>query len=71
MPWTSPRRPALSSLAGRRFDVVIHCASSGRGDAEQVRSGFLCRNPKPDGKFKYGRLIFTSSTSVYAQTDGS
>ncbi len=52
-------------------DVVIHCASSSHGGADAYRAVYLegARNlltvlaPK--------RLIFTSSTSVYGQTDGA
>ncbi len=57
-------------VAVRPFDVVIHCASSGGGGAESYRRIYLegARNLltvlRPD------RFIYTSSTSVYAQTDG-
>lgn len=52
------------------FDAVVHCASSGRGGVEQYRRVYqegarvlwevLCP----------AQLIFTSSTSVYAQVSG-
>ncbi len=52
-------------------DFIVHCASSGRGGAEAYRHVHVegCRNltlvfPGTPG-------LFTSSTSVYAQTDGS
>ena len=56
------------------FDWVINCVSSSRGDAEEYRRVYLqgmrnllewlsTRSPK--------KFVYTSSTSVYAQTDGS
>lgn len=63
-------REALDSLA-LRPDLVIHCASSGRGGPDAYRAVYLegCRNLL--GAFPDAPLLFTSSTSVYAQTDGS
>ena len=58
-------------LAGRRFDVVIHCASSGRGGTSKYTAVFFAGTQNLMANLEYGRLIFTSSTSVYAQTDGS
>jgi nucleoside-diphosphate-sugar epimerase len=58
-------------LTGRRFDVVIHCASSGRGDANAYAAVFLAGIQNLMANLVYGRLIFSSSTSVYAQRDGS
>jgi nucleoside-diphosphate-sugar epimerase len=58
-------------LARRRFDVVIHCASSGRGDANAYTAVFLAGTRNLMTNLVYERLIFTSSTSVYAQQDGS
>jgi nucleoside-diphosphate-sugar epimerase len=54
-----------------RFDVVLHCASSSRGGAEQYRQTYLEGARNLLAAFNPARLIFTSSTSVYAQTDGS
>jgi nucleoside-diphosphate-sugar epimerase len=54
-----------------RFDVVIHCASSSRGHAEQYRQIYLNGARNLLSLFSTARLVFTSSTSVYAQTDGS
>lgn len=53
------------------FDVVIHCASSGRGGVEAYERVYVggCRCLR--AAFPEARLIFTGSTSVYAQTDGS
>lgn len=59
---------AASLAALPASDVVVHCASSGRGGVEEYRRVYL------DGArnlLRLGRLIFTSSTSVYAQNDGS
>lgn len=52
-------------------DFIIHCASSGRGGAEAYRAVYLegCRHLIQ--RFPGVPLLFTSSTSVYAQTDGS
>jgi nucleoside-diphosphate-sugar epimerase len=53
------------------FDAIIHCASSGRGGAEQYRRVYLEGSRNLAAVFPGVRLLFTSSTSVYAQTDGS
>lgn len=52
-------------------DLIVHCAASGRGGAEAYRAVYRdgCRNLLE--RFPGVRLIFTSSSSVYAQTDGS
>ncbi|MGA0845802.1 MAG: NAD-dependent epimerase/dehydratase family protein [Luteolibacter sp.] len=52
-------------------DCMIHCAASGRGGAEAYQRVYVdgCRNlvrSQPQAM-----VIFTSSSSVYAQTDGS
>lgn len=61
-----------SKLAGLgKIDALVDCVSSGRGGAEEYRKNYLqgarnlleIVNPK--------KFIFTSSTSVYAQTDGA
>lgn len=66
-------KPAeLKKLPGG-FDWVVNCVAAG-GDAENYRQIYLqgTRNliewlaPNPPGKF-----VYTSSTSVYAQNDGS
>ena len=53
------------------FDAIIHCASSGRGGAEQYRRVYLEGARNLAAVFQPPCLLFTSSTSVYAQTDGS
>jgi nucleoside-diphosphate-sugar epimerase len=52
-------------------DFIVHCAASGRGGAEAYQRVYVdgCRNLTE--KFPGVPLLFTSSTSVYAQTDGS
>lgn len=63
----------VSALAGRTGDVefIVHCAASGRGGAEAYRRVYVdgCRNLTT--VFSGVPLLFTSSTSVYAQIDGS
>jgi nucleoside-diphosphate-sugar epimerase len=53
------------------FDVVIHCVSSRGGDEEQYRRLYLDGAKNLLRAFPRSTLLFTSSTSVYAQTDGS
>lgn len=60
-----------SHAALHPFDAIIHCASSGRGGAEQYRRVYLEGARHLAAAFPSARLLFTSSTSVYAQTDGS
>jgi nucleoside-diphosphate-sugar epimerase len=52
-------------------DFIIHCAASGRGGAEAYQRVYVdgCRNLTES--FPGTPLLFTSSTSVYSQTDGS
>lgn len=52
------------------FDAVVHCASSGRGGAEEYRRVYLEGARNLATVFAPAPLLFTSSTSVYAQTDG-
>ncbi len=54
-----------------RPDAILHCASSGRGGPDAYRAVYLggCRHLLD--AFPGVPLLFTSSTSVYAQTDGS
>ena len=62
---------ALSALALPPVDAVIHCASSGRGGTEQYERVYRDGARNLARVFAPARLIFTSSTSVYAQNDGS
>ena len=52
-------------------DAILHCAASGRGGPEAYRKVFVegCQNIIK--RFPSTPLLFTSSTSVHAQTDGS
>ncbi len=62
-----------AKVAERRktFDAVIHCASSSGGDAEMYRQVYLDGARNLLETFPGSKLLFTSSTSVYAQHDGS
>lgn len=62
-------RAGLSRLGG--FDAVIHCASSGRGGAEEYRKVYWEGARNLIEAVRPGRMIFCGSTSVYAQRDGS
>src|SRR3954451_10637990 len=53
------------------FDAVIHCASSRGGDAEAYRQIYLNGARRLLENFRKAKVMFTSSTSVYAQRDGS
>ena len=53
------------------FDAVIHCASSRGGDAEAYRQIYLNGARRLLENFRKAKILFTSSTSVYAQRDGS
>lgn len=52
-------------------DVVIHCASSGGGDVADYQSIYRDGAAHLIACFPGARLLFTSSTSVYDQRDGS
>lgn len=58
------------AAAAKDFDAVIHCASSGGGDAEAYRQIYLEGVRNLSTVFPSALLLFTSSTSVYAQTEG-
>ena len=53
------------------FDAVVHCASSSGGDAKMYRKVYLDGIRNLLEAFRGSKLLFTSSTSVYAQRDGS
>jgi nucleoside-diphosphate-sugar epimerase len=63
-------RSAVSSASGE-CDVVIHCVSSRGGDEEQYRRLYFEGAKNLLRAFPRATLLFTSSTSVYAQSDGS
>ena len=50
---------------------MIHCASSRGGDAEAYRQIYLSGARHLLETFSGAKILFTSSTSVYAQRDGS
>jgi nucleoside-diphosphate-sugar epimerase len=52
-------------------EVVIHCASSGRGGADAYRAVYLGGARNLLTALEPQQLLFTSSTSVYAQNDGA
>jgi nucleoside-diphosphate-sugar epimerase len=64
-------RRAQVAEHGGMFDAVIHCASSRGGDAETYRQVYLDGARNLLETFPGSKLLFTSSTSVYAQSDGS
>lgn len=67
------RAETLTGLP-REFDWVVNCVASGGGDAEAYRQLYLVGNrnliewlrPSPPRRY-----VYTSSTSVYGQNDGS
>jgi nucleoside-diphosphate-sugar epimerase len=63
-------RSAVSAASGE-FDVVIHCVSSRGGREEQYRRLYFQGAQNLLRAFPRATLLFTSSTSVYAQKDGS
>jgi nucleoside-diphosphate-sugar epimerase len=61
---------AVVAGAGK-FDAVIHCASSRGGSSADYRRVYWQGARNLQDVFPEATLLFTSSTSVYAQTDGS
>ena len=53
------------------IDAVVDCVSSGRGGEEAYRKNYLEGARNLLEILKPQRFLFTSSTSVYGQTDGS
>jgi nucleoside-diphosphate-sugar epimerase len=62
---------SVVSAASGEFDVVIHCVSSRGGDEEQYRRLYFQGAQNLLRAFPRATLLFTSSTSVYTQTDGT
>jgi nucleoside-diphosphate-sugar epimerase len=52
------------------FDAVIHCASTRGGDVDSYRRVYLDGARNLLHRFGGSQILFTSSTSVYAQNDG-
>jgi nucleoside-diphosphate-sugar epimerase len=65
------RTSDLRVLTENHPAVMIHCASSGNGGPPAYREIFLETTRRLINETGFEHLIFTSSTSVYAQTDGS
>src|SRR6266566_820602 len=63
-------RAEVCARAGM-FDAVVHCASSRGGDARTYRRIYLSGSRNLLDCFVGSTILFTSSTSVYAQKDGS
>lgn len=61
----------LRDALGAPVESVIHCASSNRGGADAYRAVFVRGVENLAAAFPGAFLAFTSSTSVYSQTDGS
>ena len=53
------------------FDAVIHCASTRGGDVDSYRRVYLDGAGNLLQRFGGSQILFTSSTSVYAQNDGA
>lgn len=64
-------RAAMERMPWGEVDAVVHCASSGGGGAEGYRRVYLDGARHAQAVLKPRRFVFASSTSVYAQTDGS
>lgn len=64
-------RVIASALAAGKPDVIIHCASSSRGGPEAYRSVFVEGLRNLHEVFPGVPVLFTSSSSVYGQVDGS
>ena len=64
------QRGEVAKRAGT-FDAVVHCASSRGGDADAYRQIYLNGAHNLLRVFTETKILFTSSTSVYAQRDAS
>lgn len=61
---------AAVKVAASAYDAVIHCASSGGGGPESYRRVYLAGNENLLATLQPRTFVYTSSTSVYAQTGG-
>ncbi|MEM7699846.1 MAG: NAD-dependent epimerase/dehydratase family protein [Verrucomicrobiota bacterium] len=59
-----------AALKGNPPDWILHCASSSRGGADTYREVFVAGIKRLAASFQDTPVAFTSSTSVYGQTDG-
>ena len=62
--------PAAVSAIRDKFDIIVQCASSGGGGGEEYRRIYLAGARNLLHSFPHANLLFTSSTSVYAQKRG-
>lgn len=67
----SEEKAVMSLATTIQAEVVVHCASSNRGGAEMYRAVYERGLNNLATAFPQAPLVFTSSSSVYAQTDGS
>lgn len=51
-------------------DAVVHCAASGKGGVEAYKKVYVRGMENLVERYPEARLVFTSSSSVYAQEDG-
>ncbi|HRJ71995.1 MAG TPA: NAD-dependent epimerase/dehydratase family protein [Terrimicrobiaceae bacterium] len=68
---TDISRPFTMDPHWHGADVLIHCASSGRGGPDAYRAVYLDGLLNAITAIQPRRTLFTGSTSVYAQADGS
>ncbi len=64
-------KPFEAPAEWRAPELLVHCASSGGGDADAYRAVYRDGLANAVAAFSPGRVIFTGSTSVYNQQDGS
>ena len=65
-------RAAREGRGGGELDALVNCVSSGRGGGpEAYRRVYLEGARNLCAAFRAGRFVYTGSTSVYAQLDGS
>lgn len=62
---------AMAAAVGQPVDVVVHCASTRGGDAEAYHNVYVRGADNLIEALSPKRFVFTSSTSVYGQSDGS
>ncbi len=58
------------SASAEDFDAVIHCASTRGGNVDRYRRVYLDGARNLVARFTRSTILFTSSTSVYAQKNG-
>lgn len=64
-------KAVATKIGSTQVTAVIHCASSGRGGADAYRRVYLGGMKNLMAAFPSAKPLFTSSTSVYPQIDGS